>query len=134
MKTALTYFAIIFGTVISIDSCYQSSGKQLPETPVYKYSVTDGYYNHTDGNALYTNHIKTHISKEIEFVAQDGKTYKIPYPYYAIAEYEADSGQYITVPYRSSEKEWAYADSFERDPGEWEIDPSTDDCSTAGYL
>lgn len=132
MKNALTYFAIIFGTVISIDSCYQSSGRQLPETPAYKYSIADGYYNQTE--ALYTNHITTHTSQEIEFIAQDGKTYRIPYPYYAIAEYDSDSGQYISVPYRSSEREWTYADSFERDPREWEIDPSTDDCSTAGYL
>lgn len=134
MKNALTYFAIIFGTVISIDSCYQNPGKQVPETPVYKYSITDGYYNHPDSNTLYTNHIKTHVSQEIEFTAQDGKTYKIPYPYYAIAEYESDSGQYVEKSYRSFEREWPYTDSSEWDPREWEIDPSTDDCSTAGYL
>lgn len=125
-KTSLAIFTVMFAAVLSVDSCCPGTDPKTPEQvndPVYRYSIQDGYYG--SSSLLYTNKITKHISGAIEFVAHDGKTYNIPYPYYAIETNTSEHNQGSAD--RSVSKETC-SDSFEWGPRIWEIDFSKDSC------
>lgn len=123
MKNSLKYFAIIFCVVLIIGRHHRDKEVDTEKStvaPTYKYVITEGYYN--TGGKLYTNEITTHVSQQIEFTAHNGKTYKIPYPYYSVAEYKADNGEHSIATYKSSQNEELQTNSFEWYPRFWKID------------
>jgi hypothetical protein len=123
-KTSMAVFAAMFAAVLSVDSCCPGT-KVTEQTsdPLYKYSIQDGYYG--SNSLLYTNKITEHVSGAIEFVAQDGKTYNIPYPYYEIKTNTSEHNQGAT---NGSVSKKTCSDPFERGSRIWEIDFSKESC------
>lgn len=121
-KTSLAIFTAMFAAVLSVDSC--CPGTKVTEQandPLYKYSIQDGYYG--SGSPLYTNKITEHVSGAIEFVAHDGKTYNIPYPYYAI---KTNTSEHSKGTAEGNINKETCSDSFERSPWVREVDLGED--------
>ena len=123
-KTSLAIFVAMFATVLSVDSCCpETKASEQASHPIYKYSIQEGYYG--SNSLLYTNKITEHVSGAIEFVAHDGKTYNIPYPYYAIKTNTSEHNQGSAD--RSVSKE-TRSDSSEWGSRIWEIDFGKESC------
>ena len=125
-KTSMAIFTAMFAAVLSVDSCCPGTGPKISEQaddPLYKYSIQDGYYG--SNSPLYTNKITEHVSGAIEFVAHDGKTYNIPYPYYAI---ETNTSEHNQGAADGSVSKKTCSDPFERGSRIWEIDFSKESC------
>lgn len=121
-RTSLAIFVAMFATVLSIDSCCpETKVSEQPTAPVYTYSIQDGYYG--SNSLLYTNKITTHVSGAIEFTAHDGKTYNIPYPYYAI---KTNTSEHCKGTAERSISKETVSDSFEWSSGIREVDLGED--------